>query len=63
MALTGTKGMPDGRRAAYPPFDVHDLNLTRRFGELLAVDHPSAAVVKGKIFGLIGSEWCRQEHF
>jgi ABC-2 type transport system ATP-binding protein len=35
-----------------PPVDIHD--LTRRFGDLIAVDHATVAVAEGEIFGLIG---------
>jgi ABC-2 type transport system ATP-binding protein len=38
--------------AASPSVDIHD--LTRRFGELVAVDYVSAVVAEGEIFGLIG---------
>ena len=42
----------DAVSAANPPVDIRD--LTRRFGDLIAVDHASVAVAEGEIFGLIG---------
>jgi ABC-2 type transport system ATP-binding protein len=38
--------------AASPPVDIRD--LTRRFGDLIAVDHATLAVQEADIFGLIG---------
>ncbi len=33
---------------------IETRNLTRRFGELVAVDHLNLAVERGEIFGLVG---------
>ena len=38
--------------AVTPTVDIHD--LTRRFGDIAAVDHATIAVERGEIFGLIG---------
>src|SRR5580704_7801914 len=35
---------------------IHAENLTRRFGELTAVDHLNLAVAEGEIFGLVGPD-------
>jgi len=50
-------------RYIYPQFDVASLesgvmietkNLTKKFNELVAVDHVSFNVKRGEIFGLLG---------
>ena len=35
---------------------IHAENLTRRFGELIAVDHLNLDVEAGEIFGLVGPD-------
>jgi ABC-2 type transport system ATP-binding protein len=37
-----------------PIIETHD--LTRRFGEIIAVDHLNLAVARGEIFGLVGPD-------
>jgi ABC-2 type transport system ATP-binding protein len=41
--------------AAAPPI-IETRELTKRFGELVAVDHLNLAVAKGEIFGLVGPD-------
>ena len=38
------------------PAIIETRNLTRRFGDLLAVDHVSLVVERGEIFGLVGPD-------
>jgi ABC-2 type transport system ATP-binding protein len=42
----------DAVPTALPPVDIRD--LTRQFGDLIAVDHATVAIQEGEIFGLIG---------
>ena len=41
-------------QAGEPIIEIHD--LTRRFGELTAVDHLNLTVARGEIFGLVGPD-------
>jgi ribosome-dependent ATPase len=62
--------LPEETRAGHvalqvPPLDVsqHEIaiearNLTRRFGDFIAVDHVSFRIQTGEIFGFLGSNGC-----
>jgi len=46
--------MPDDSALAQTPITVEISALTRRFGDLTAVDHVNLSIRQGEIFGLIG---------
>ena len=40
---------------------IETSGLTKRFDDILAVDHISAKIRDGSVFGLIGNERCRKK--
>lgn len=63
--------LPENKRRGHkavviPPLDVEDAaevaidakNLTKRFGDFVAVDHVNLKIQKGEIFGFLGSNGC-----
>jgi len=37
-------------------------DLTKFYGEILAVDHINFDIKRGEIFGFLGLEWGREDH-
>ncbi|WP_148293734.1 ATP-binding cassette domain-containing protein, partial [Azospirillum sp. B4] len=52
-AATAVPPLPPGR-----PIAIEARDLTRRFGDFVAVDRVSFAIPKGEIFGFLGSNGC-----
>lgn len=42
---------------------IEAVNLTKRFDDIVAVDHISAAIRDGSVFGLIGTNGAGKVHF
>lgn len=42
---------------------IEAVNLTKRFDDIVAVDHINAAIKDGSVFGLIGTNGAGSLHF
>ncbi len=42
---------------------IHTENLTKKFGNVVAVENLNLDIKEGEVFGFLGSKWCRKNNY